>query len=985
MEQSESAGGIDTPLFSTTSTVFRRHEDQDDDVQQTETDGLSPLIPGPSGRFQCTVCQQTFSRIEHLTRHSRSHAKERSLKCVHCRKGFYRIDALRRHEQIHNEPKRSSLAKGARACTACAQARRRCTGEQPCSGCRKRSLQCIYLRPHPGQHPGAAVISSSNFETMPPLQNDNIQFDYQSVLSPNEPHLRLPETSNSPQTYSTSPSSSINFDATVRGQNTAHTLAHNERISTALTPNTANVTRNHRVPQATPVSASNIWYQSNMSALNWLPDDYIPGHNPEIDDPMRLLDESSPLDTQQAGQTYQPRSDNIAGSLETHFPNITTNAHTQLQGLPSVVLPTIHASPSFGSVVDSSSPGSQNPKETAGRFYVDGDGARLPHIGHRRPKRPSRTADSATPISLSIVETIDTFAFPDVDTDLDEELRLHQDGLECLSEDAYATILHWFTKTCLDTTLYPAFRNAVFPSLQVLSYFVRCYVQDFQPVLPFLHPSTFNVKTTNWLLVLAMAAIGSHYAEDDYSDAYILAMHEFLRRIIINLEITEEDSKFDHVTFAQVRILSCIGPMYCGDERLLRLAKNTHHHLVKFCADVWSNSPSDPESMELSSDPNQDWKTWYESEMRRRVGYSIWLLDTMWAFHFQMRPRLSLQDAKLPVPCQEVLWEAQTAREWQQLYSCSSPSPSLHSALQLAYVEKRLQPSMGEFSRILLIHAIFRRTWEVEDYHQQPLSYWNPTAERQSIKSLESLHPVWLPGISSYSKWRNSACDCLDILHWHANSVIGAASGMEHPTVLHLHLARVVLLTPYRRIVNLATNLVGESKSGAESEMVNDKQHIRRWAKEDQYKARLAMIHAGVLLWHVRRYSADGFYEPSSVFIATLALWAYGLFADDTSAAANERESTPSDLDAEPFPTSMQLDRPADDELVQLFVKRGASMRANIMGVGNICSEKGPERVLLEGRRLLAGLKTWGSSRRAVSILTMLQGKRSELETLLKD
>jgi hypothetical protein len=318
-------------------------------------------------------------------------------------------------------------------------------------------------------------------------------------------------------------------------------------------------------------------------------------------------------------------------------------------------------------------------------------------------------------------------------------------------------------------------------------------------------------------------------------------------------------------------------------------------------------------------------------------------------------------------------------------------SPSLHAAIQLAYIEKRIQSSTGEFSRILCIHALFRRTWEVETYFKQPLTLWTPTAEKQDISSITRSIPVWLPGIQTYSKWRNSACDCLDILHWHANSVIGAASGMEHPTVLHLHLARVILLTPFRQIVQLAHFMTNEPPpiSYEDVDISALKKHIQRWALEDQHKARLAMIHAGVLFWHARRFSADAFYEPSSVFLATLALWAYGTFAAHTSplpqpqADSQSPQQANEDDEAESlFPTSMQLDRPADDELVQLFVKRGASMRANITGVGNLCSTKGPVRVLVEGRNLLAGLKTWGERRRGIRVLSaMIEVCRHEAGT----
>lgn len=339
----------------------------------------------------------------------------------------------------------------------------------------------------------------------------------------------------------------------------------------------------------------------------------------------------------------------------------------------------------------------------------------------------------------------------------------------------------------------------------------------------------------------------------------------------------------------------------------------------------------------------------------------------------------------MALPCQEVLWEASSAAEWEQLQGVSTrkltlhsishslilkdkASISLHSAVQRAYLEKQLQPSMGEFARILCVHALFRRTWDVETYYQKPLTAWTPTAEKQDTDAINNSHPVWLPSIPSYSKWRNSACDVLDILHWHANSVIGAASGMEHPTVLHLHLARVILLTPFREIVKLASFLTGEASSlTKEDDVATLKTHIQRWALEDQYKARLAMIHAGVLFWHVRRFSTDAFYEPSSVFLATLALWAYGTFAQKTPTGDPDGD----DEDGH-FPNSMQLDRPADDELVQLFVKRGSVMKANILGVGNLCTEKGPGKVLVEGKRLLGRLRRWGISRVLGSRLSAL-------------
>ena len=47
-------------------------------------------------------------------------------------------------------------------------------------------------------------------------------------------------------------------------------------------------------------------------------------------------------------------------------------------------------------------------------------------------------------------------------------------------------------------------------------------------------------------------------------------------------------------------------------------------------------------------------------------------------------------------------------------------------------------------------------------------------------------------------------------------------------------------------------------------------------------------------------------------------------------------------------------------------------MLANITGVGNLTSPRGPIRVLTEGRNLLAGLKVWGVGRRGIMVLSAL-------------
>ncbi|KAH8799842.1 hypothetical protein F5884DRAFT_811368 [Xylogone sp. PMI_703] len=877
-------------------------------------------MEAPPARIRCDICQRTFSKPEHLTRHNLSHEKDRHLRCTHCQKGFYRLDALKRHESIHKEPKRLTLGRGGRACGSCKIARRKCSYRRPCEPCEKRGIECVYV----GSSKTRLDASTSDHErteyTDPGPERDI-----------REPYYSLQDI----------------LDRTSRGnKNDRVHEVPTENVFTSPTNVPAISNTELQIPNfddfneaarpETPIM-SPLWPLGNMSNINWLSNDYLPDF--ALDSVTRPEIHSN--NVHQLPGTPSTSSSMSAGIQAT----ATFSGDHEWQG--DQLVPLAIATAMSGGT-DSPGTYSSNTTERTNYYYVDSEGARMPRIRTKKARGNSSQVD----------------------------LELSPKDLQHVSQEIYDKIAHSFNETPMALSL-TSMDTTLPPSRELLCHFVNLYFEYFQLVLPFLHPATIHLSECHWLLTLAITAIGAHYTSIEDVNIYAIPLHNALHYAI------HEAQNIDSILLTQIKTLNCLGMMYCGDEVLLRSAKRYHGELVSFCDNEWKTHQSDNVMLDPSNDGALEtaWRDWSTRESARRTGYCVWLLDCMWVFHFQMRPLMSLHDTFLPMPCPEVLWEATSAKDWYQIYSCSqNPPMSLNKAIQRLYVEKQLQRSTGEFSRILLVHALFHRSWEVESYYSQPLSLWDPTAEKQDVRRIVGLSPIWLPSIPIYSKWRNSACDSLDVLHWHANSVIGAASGMEHPTVLHLHLARVILLTPYKRILSLALHLTGEVVS---ENVGSTRDYIRRWATEDQYKARLAMIHAGVLFWHVRRYSVDGFYEPSSVFLATLAMWAYGTFAPHTIQNPETREdraeevnpASGSDSETERLPTSIQLDRPADDELVQLFVKRGIYMKANIMGVGDLCSTKGPERVLNEGVKLLRGLRSWGFSMKGISILKALSGQ----------
>ena len=203
-----------------------------------------------------------------------------------------------------------------------------------------------------------------------------------------------------------------------------------------------------------------------------------------------------------------------------------------------------------------------------------------------------------------------------------------------------------------------------------------------------------------------------------------------------------------------------------------------------------------------------------------------------------------LLESSLP---NSMLWSTSNSKEWQN-GSRGDPLPSFHAAIEAIFRDKTFDTRLCDFARLILLHGVYSHIESMRRLLSGPLGRWKPSLRENPVTGVDSPSETALVSDEELtteiqlSNWRNAGLDCIDVLHWAANGTIAAASGLEHPLVMHLHFSRTVITAPLLSIRSfaefLASQVTGCNIPGisicSREDAVRAEHQILEWAQRDQ-------------------------------------------------------------------------------------------------------------------------------------------------------
>ncbi|KUI54914.1 Zinc finger protein klf1 [Cytospora mali] len=311
-------------------------------------------------------------------------------------------------------------------------------------------------------------------------------------------------------------------------------------------------------------------------------------------------------------------------------------------------------------------------------------------------------------------------------------------------------------------------------SRKMMQAYIGSYWVHFSDQIPILHKPTFSPERTPTLLLISIISIGAACLDKAYGKRVTVAGAELSNFLAWHLRWeTFMDSNFRPPAklwvFQTLIHLELYEKMYSTRE--LHERAHIHHATTitlmrrgrsligKSALDSPPNPRDDKNGSRQSSasgvahTPDEWWNHWITNEATRRAAFAAFIIDSIHATMFGHSTVMVAHEMRLPLPCDEKLWKAQSGAEVGRI-EANLMSNGIKSIPFLEGLKRTLSSQEVQtncFGRMILMAGLLNVSWHMNQRDLQ----------------VNSLGGGVSSALGGRDKWRGTLTKAFD--HWKAD------------------------------------------------------------------------------------------------------------------------------------------------------------------------------------------------------------------------
>ncbi|KAF4342124.1 hypothetical protein FBEOM_3926 [Fusarium beomiforme] len=468
---------------------------------------------------------------------------------------------------------------------------------------------------------------------------------------------------------------------------------------------------------------------------------------------------------------------------------------------------------------------------------------------------------------------------------------------------------------------------------ELLHAFVELYLEYFDPQFPLLHVSRLEDPELPWILLLAAAAVGSHFSEVQGAGNYNLALCDLLARAV-EPAVSDHIMNVDITTVQSVFLLHVLW-LFSGSHKEKIIMQHKGSSLVTMCWDLLGKADKRRCSSQAEIDTEKEWQAWLAQESELRLVTCVRVLECLGHIFLGTPLAFNLRDATRQLPCPDEVWKARDAIEWKRHRQAPSDSEPQRRGYS-GQGESRRPSTLGPFAAKVVVLELYiddrnlARQLHTSHALQSSLSLCLSSAPDNTIES----HRL------DTNKRENSLLDKAIEQFTFAKLDNNMCDQSSNDTLFHvIAILRFIPLETLHSATGWQTN---------KEQMIKSKTYLQDFFENSSSKARKCLWHSACIFKLTRSSRRLVCYDTLSLTVAIGYTYCY----------CETRTSRPQ-ASTSTRPPIVRLDQLKERSAIEKWIENGDDGIVHLTGVGLLDGDDACVRFLRDLERTLGNQIAW--------------------------